>query len=114
MRRRSSTTSAHGSASREGPLVQTAAPRARIEPLSEARYKVQLTAGAELKAKLERACDLMRHRNPTGDLAPVIEAALELLLAKLERERLYLPRSRVADVPSFSSSQTGTRWGIRL
>jgi hypothetical protein len=30
----------------------------------------------------------MRHRNPTGDLAPVIEAALELLLAKLERERL--------------------------
>jgi hypothetical protein len=37
-----------------------AAPRARIEPLSEARYKVQLTAGAQLKAKLERACDLMR------------------------------------------------------
>ena len=64
------------------------APRARIEPLSEARYKVQLTAGAELKAKLERACDLMRHRNPTGDLAPVIDAALELLLAKLEKERL--------------------------
>jgi hypothetical protein len=65
-----------------------AAPRARIEPLSEARYKVQLTAGAELKAKLERACDLMRHRNPSGDLAAVVDAALELLLAKLERERL--------------------------
>jgi 5-methylcytosine-specific restriction endonuclease McrA len=49
---------------------------------------VQLTAGAELKAKLERACDLMRHRNPSGDLAAVVDAALELLLAKLERERL--------------------------
>ena len=64
------------------------ASRARIEPLSEARYKVQLTASAELKAKLERACDLMRHRNPSGDLAVVIDAAMDLLLAKLEKERL--------------------------
>ena len=63
-------------------------PRARIEPLSEARFKVQLTAGAELKAKLERACDLMRHRNPRGDLAVVMEAAIDLLLAKLDKERL--------------------------
>ncbi|MDB5219920.1 MAG: hypothetical protein JWO86_7847 [Myxococcaceae bacterium] len=64
------------------------APRARIEPLSEARYKVQLTASAELKVKLERARDLMRHRNPSGDLAVVIDAAMDLLLAKLEKERL--------------------------
>ncbi|MEA2748200.1 MAG: hypothetical protein QOI41_2343 [Myxococcales bacterium] len=64
------------------------APRARIEPLSEARYKVQLTASAELKAKLERARDLMRHRNPSGDLAVVIDAAMDVLLAKLEKERL--------------------------
>jgi 5-methylcytosine-specific restriction endonuclease McrA len=63
-------------------------PRARIEPLSEARYKVQLTAGADLKAKLERASDLMRHRNPSGDLAILIDAAMDLLLAKLEKERL--------------------------
>jgi 5-methylcytosine-specific restriction endonuclease McrA len=63
-------------------------PRAWIEPLSVARYKVQLTASAELKAKLERACDLMRHRNPSGDLAVVMDAAMDLLLAKLEKERL--------------------------
>ena len=68
--------------------VTPSTPRARIEPLSEARYKVQLTASAELKAKLERACDLMRHRNPSGDLAVVIDAAMDLLLAKLEKERL--------------------------
>ena len=64
------------------------APRTRIEPLSEARYGVQLTASSELKEKLERACDLMRHRNPRGDLAVVIDAALDLLLAKLDKERL--------------------------
>ena len=66
------------------PSPAPTAPRARIE----ARYKVQLTASAELKAKLERAFDLMRHRNPSGDLAVVIEAAMDLLLAKLEKERL--------------------------
>jgi hypothetical protein len=60
----------------------------RIEPLSESRYKVQLTASAELRAKLERATDLMRHRNPSGDLAVVVEQALDALLEKLEKERL--------------------------
>jgi 5-methylcytosine-specific restriction endonuclease McrA len=75
--------------SEAGPAPRVPSPsRARIEPLSEARYGVQLTANAELKAKLERACDLMRHRYPRGDLAVVIDTALDLLLAKLEKERL--------------------------
>jgi 5-methylcytosine-specific restriction endonuclease McrA len=60
----------------------------RIEPLSASRYRVQLTASAELRDKLQRASDLMRHRNPTGDLAIVVERALDALLAKLEKERL--------------------------
>jgi hypothetical protein len=37
---------------------------------------------------LERARDLMRHRNPAGDLAVVVERALDALLAQLEKERL--------------------------
>jgi hypothetical protein len=60
----------------------------RIEPLSEARFKVQLTASTKLRDKLERARDLMRHRNPNGDLAVVVDAAVDALLEKLERERL--------------------------
>jgi hypothetical protein len=78
------------------PSVTTADARAahdvarplRIEPLAEGRYKVQLTASAALREKLERARDLMMHRNPTGDLAIVVERALDALLEKLERERL--------------------------
>jgi hypothetical protein len=62
--------------------------RARIEPLADARYKLQLTASAALRDKLERARDLMRHRNPAGDLAVVVERALDALLAQLEKERL--------------------------
>ena len=89
-----------------------AAPRSRVAPLAEARYSVQLTAGAELKAKLERACDLMRHRNPSGDLAPVLETALDLLLAKLEKERLGKvktprPRSSPSRTSPGSRSSAG-------
>jgi hypothetical protein len=63
-------------------------PPARIEPLSETRYKMQLTVSAVLRDKLERAKDLMRHRNPSGDLAIVVERALDALVEKLEKERL--------------------------
>jgi hypothetical protein len=58
-----------------------------IEPLSEARYRVQFTASASLKEKLNRASDLMRHRNPSGDMATLIERALDLLLEQLMKER---------------------------
>ncbi len=62
--------------------------RPKIEPLSATRYRFELTVSAEIKAKLERIKDLMRHRNPAGDLEIVLDASLDLLLAKLERERL--------------------------
>jgi len=85
---------------------ETSAARARIEPLSEARYGVQLTVSSELKAKLERACDLMRHRNPRGDLAVVIDAALDLLLVKLEKERL----GKVKAPRAPTKSRATPRW----
>jgi 5-methylcytosine-specific restriction endonuclease McrA len=60
----------------------------QIVPLSETRHKVQFTASDELRKKLERALDLMRHANAEGDLAFVIERAVDLLLEKLEKQRL--------------------------
>ncbi len=59
-----------------------------ITPLSETRHKVQFTASDELRRKLERVQDLMRHANPEGDLAIVVEHAVDLLLEKLEKRRL--------------------------
>jgi hypothetical protein len=67
---------------------ETSGPRPRVEPLSASRYRVELTVSREVKEKLERIEDLMRHRNPSGDLETILEQALALLLAKLERERL--------------------------
>ncbi|MEA2749576.1 MAG: hypothetical protein QOI41_3719 [Myxococcales bacterium] len=90
------------------------APRARIEPLSEARYKVQLTASAELKGKLERARDLMRHRNPSGDLAVVIDAAMDLLLAKLDKERLGKVKAPRAPAKPRAGSGSGSHCGSAI
>ncbi|HEX8790223.1 MAG TPA: hypothetical protein VF765_04675 [Polyangiaceae bacterium] len=60
----------------------------QIAPLSETRHKVQFTASEELRKKLERAQDLMRHANAEGDLAVVVERAVDLLLERLEKQRL--------------------------
>ena len=60
---------------------------ARLQPLSERRCLLQVTVSAELRRKLEQARDLMCHRSPKGDLETVIDAALDVLLAKLEKER---------------------------
>jgi hypothetical protein len=64
--------------------------RARADvftPLSSERYAIRFTASKELKQKLELARDLLRHASPNGDFAPVIERALDLLLAELSRRR---------------------------
>ncbi|MBS2014470.1 MAG: hypothetical protein JST00_16410 [Deltaproteobacteria bacterium] len=63
-------------------------PPSRIEPLSAERHRVQLTVSTQLREKIERAQDLMRHRNPKGDLEALFEEAVSLLLQKLEKERL--------------------------
>jgi hypothetical protein len=60
----------------------------QLSPLSETRHKVQFTASDQLRQKLERARDLMRHANADGDLAAVVERALDLLLDKLDKHRL--------------------------
>jgi hypothetical protein len=60
----------------------------QLVPLSETRHKVQFTASDELREKLEHAQDLLRHANADGDLAVVVERAVDLLLEKLERQRL--------------------------
>jgi hypothetical protein len=73
--------------------------RARVAPLSATRHELRLTISAEQREKLERARDLMMHANPRGDLAAVLERGLDLLLAKLEKERLgkaVRPRARSA------------------
>jgi hypothetical protein len=66
-------------------------PRA-IAPLSEDTFKVQFTASRGLRDKLRQAQDLVRHRLPSGDLASIIESAVDLLIEKVKKERFAVGR----------------------
>lgn len=59
----------------------------RVSPLSADRYAVQFTADASLQQKIQLARDLSRHGNRLGDLPTIIEKALDLLIAKLRKQR---------------------------
>jgi hypothetical protein len=69
-----------------------------VQPLSPSRYKVTITASAELRDKLERLEALMRE-----DLAAVIEAAVTEKLERLEAKRFAETRT-----PRKSLEQTDT------
>jgi hypothetical protein len=60
----------------------------KIEPLAPARHHVHFTASTELRDKIERAIELMRHTNPTGDLAVAVNSAFDALLEKLAKKKL--------------------------
>jgi hypothetical protein len=57
---------------------------ANVAPLSPARFALQVTISQETQEKLMRAQGHLRHAIPTGDLAEVLDWALDALLAKVE------------------------------
>jgi 5-methylcytosine-specific restriction endonuclease McrA len=81
-----------------GRVVQ---PTSTVVPLAPERYKIQFTASVATRDKLRRAQELLRHRVPSGDLAQVVDMALECLLRDLERTRAAVmdrPRREVERV----------------
>jgi 5-methylcytosine-specific restriction endonuclease McrA len=58
-----------------------------VTPLAPDRFAVQLTISGATRDKLERARDLMRHKNPSGDLATLLDCALDVLVAQLEKKK---------------------------
>jgi len=73
-------------------------PRA-MAPLSEDTFRVRFTASRGLRDKLRQAQDLLRHRVPSGDLAAIVESAVDLLIEKVKKERFGVggkPRTTAA------------------
>jgi 5-methylcytosine-specific restriction endonuclease McrA len=104
--------------------------RTLIEPTSEARYRIQLNASAALKEKLELFKALVSHSVPNGDIAAVLERALDLALAQAQKQRFAKterPRSRRArmvkreglqrdhreHIPNAVQREVATRDGLR-
>jgi hypothetical protein len=69
----------------------------RVTALAPERFALQVTIGAETQQKLLRAQALLRHQVPSGDLADVLDRALDALLDKVEGRKLGKSRTpRVA------------------
>jgi 5-methylcytosine-specific restriction endonuclease McrA len=58
-----------------------------IEPLSPGRYRVQFTASAPFRDKLERLAAPMRSSVPDGDLSAILEQAVTEKLERVEAKR---------------------------
>lgn len=74
--------------------------RASTKALSPGRFKLEVTLGQEAHDKLEQLQELLRHQNPTGDLARIVERALSELLERETKRRFAQTKSaepRVAD-----------------
>ena len=59
-----------------------------MAPFAPERFKLQVTVSRETHDKLRRAQDLLRHSIPSGDPAAILDRALTLLLADLERRKI--------------------------
>ena len=93
-------------------LTPAAAPVPRppaVKPLSAEAYKVEFTADAALKAKLEQAEELMRYRVGKGNLVAVIERALDLLIDEVKKERFGVGRTSRSSAEEAEEREVVTR-----
>jgi hypothetical protein len=85
--------------------------RPRLEPLSASRYRIELTASAELAAKIEQARALVSHTLPSGDLAALFEQALDHLIRhEIKRRTGAGRRSKNGSSPRPRRSKPGSRY----
>jgi len=90
------------------PTLPSPSGTAVVEPLAPTRFKVQFTASAELRDKLERLTALLRTEVPDGDLAAVIDRAVTDKLERLEARRFgttVAPRKRLASTDTSGGSR---------
>jgi hypothetical protein len=84
-----------------GPVAHEVVPgpvgAATVAPLAPERFALQLTISEATRSKLLRAQALLRHQVPSGDLAEVLDRALDALLEKIEARKFgQVKRPRAA------------------
>jgi hypothetical protein len=88
--------------------MPAASERLVVEPISPGRYRIQFTASATLRDKIERLAALMRSEVPNGDLAAVIDRAVTEKLERLEARRsgkTTEPRRTLAEADTSGASR---------
>jgi RuvA, C-terminal domain len=77
--------------------VEASTPRARLQPVASQRFALQVMVGQGTHDKLRYAKSLLRHQIPSGDMAAVLDRALDALIVKLEKSKFAAtdrPRAR--------------------
>jgi hypothetical protein len=96
--------------------VGPAVPRARVSPLAPERYALQVTIDKATHDKLRYAQELLGHAVPSGDVAQVLDRALDALIERLEKRKIAAtdrPRpsgTRSANPRSISAHVRRTVW----
>ena len=67
-------------------------PKPKLAPLSPQRFALQLTMSQELHDKLRYAQELLSHQVAAGDVAQVLERALDVLILQLEKRKFAATR----------------------
>ena len=67
--------------------AESPAAREKMIPLAPQRFGLQVTLDQEAHDLLQQARALMGHQVPTGEIAPVIKRALQLLVAHLKQRK---------------------------
>src|SRR5436309_9595086 len=76
-------------------------PRSKLAPVAPERFLLQVTIGRSTQEKLRYAQQLLGHALPSGDLAQVLDRALDALIERLERRKFAAtPRPRRSARPS--------------
>ena len=75
-------------------------------PIAENRVKFQFTGSEELRKKIDRAREILRHKHPGGRLEDIVDEALEAFLEKRDPERrIARKRDRVRVKAASSRSR---------
>lgn len=68
--------------------ISIAAPPPRVTPLAPERFALQVTISKNAHELLRRAQELLGHPVPSGNIAEVLERALQELVTRLEKQKL--------------------------
>ncbi len=88
------------------PVPRPPARRSSTQPLGTDRFKVEFTADKDLRDKLQQAQELLRHAEPDGDLAAIIERGIDLLLLEIKAKRFGISKRSQIKAANDTRSMT--------
>lgn len=83
-----------------GPLPGPARARARLTRISAERHRLELSLAQETADKLRRVQALLGHAIPSGKLEDVLDRALDLALAELEKRKFAMGAKPRKEIPA--------------